>query len=170
MLKNSVLNFYQGGQVRKAGEIYSELRKTYPRDEFKDDMLTWLRKRILDEIEGIKIKDATELIIMALREAYFRFAVHDDDEAYGREKWAEEVFTIYQVKYSDEEWRRLDLPNFEMLRFLAFLDFLRDPFYPEHLRSALLGRIKVERPDLFEKLEKQKDLFIQKSQAPAQTQ
>ena len=164
MLKNSVLNFYQGGQVRKAGEIYSELRKTYPRDEFKDDMRTWLRKRILDEIKGIKIKDATELIIMALREAYFRFAVHDDDEAYGREKWAEEIFTIYQVKYSDEEWRRLDLPNFEMLRFLAFLDFLRDPFYPEHLRSALLGRIKVERPDLFEKLEKQKDLFIQRTQ------
>jgi hypothetical protein len=166
MLKNSVLNFYQGGQVRKAGDIYSELRKTYPRDEFKVDMHTWLRKRILDETKGIKIKDATELIIMALREAYFRFAVHDDDEAYGREKWAKEVFTIYQTKYSDEEWRRLDLPNFEMLRFLAFLDFMRDRFYPENLRNALLGRIKVERPDLFEKLEKQKDLFIQKSQTP----
>lgn len=164
MLKNAVLNFYQGGQVRKAGEIYGELRKTYPRDEFKVDMHTWLRKRILDEIKGIKIRDATEMTVMALREAYFRFAVHDDDEAYGREKWAREVYSIYQAKYGDEEWRRLDLPNFEMLRLVAFLDFMGDRFYPEHLRNSLLARIKVERPDLLEKLEKQKDLFIQKSQ------
>ena len=166
MLKNSVLSFYQVGQTKKAGEIYNELRKRYPRDEFKDDMHTWARKRILSEIKEIKINDATELIVLALRDAYFSYAVHEDDEAFGREQWAKEVFTIYQAKYSDEEWRRLDLPNFEMLRFLAFLDFMRDRFYPEHLRNALLARIKVERPDLFEKLEKQKDLFIQRTQTP----
>jgi hypothetical protein len=169
MLKNSVLSFYQVGQTKKAGEIYNELRKRYPRDEFKDDMHTWARKRILSEIKEIKIKDATELIVMSLREAYFKFAVHEDDEAFGREQWAKEVLALYQTKYSDEEWRRLDLPDFEMLRFVAFLDFLRDPFYPEHLRNNLLARIKVERPELFEKLQKQKDLFIQKSQSPQQT-
>jgi len=170
MLKNAVLSFYQVGQRKKAGEIYNELRKRYPRDEFKDDMHTWARKRILSEIKEIKIKDATELIVLSLRDAYFSYAVHEDDEAFGKEQWAKEVFTIYQAKYSDEEWRRLDLPDFEMLRFVAFLDFLRDRFYPEHLRNALLARIKVERPDLFEKLQKQKDLFIQKSQIPPQTQ
>jgi hypothetical protein len=170
MLKNSILNFYQAGQIKKAGQIYNKLREVYPRDEFKVDMHTYVKKRIVDEVKAITINDAAELTVMTLREAYFRFAVHDDDEAFGREKWAREVFEIYQAKYSEEDWQRLNLPNFEMLRFLAFLDFINDSFYPENLRNALLGRIKVERPDLFEKLEKQKDLFIQKSQSQMQAQ
>jgi len=47
---------------------------------------------------------------------------------------------------------------------MAFLDFMRDRFLPEHLRNSLLTRIKVERPQLFDRLQKQKDLFIQRSQ------
>ncbi len=163
-LKNAVIDFYQTGKRGKAGRVYLRLRKEYPRDEFKDDIHTWVKKRIVDEVENIKIKDATELTIMTLRDAYFSFAIREDDEAFGKERWAREVYEIYQAKYSDEEWRRLDLPSFEMIRFMAFLDFIRDRFFPEHLRNGLLARIKVERPQLFDRLQKQKDLFIQKSQ------
>jgi hypothetical protein len=163
-LKNSVIDFYQTGNKGKAGRVYLRLRKEYPRDEFKDDIHTWVKKRVVDEIEKIKIKDATELTIMTLRDAYFSFAIREDDEAFGKERWAREIYEIYQAKYSDEEWRRLDLPSFEMIRFMAFLDFMRDRFFPEHLRNSLLARIRVERPQLFDRLEKQKDLFIQKSQ------
>ncbi|HIJ67227.1 MAG TPA: hypothetical protein HPP51_02955 [Planctomycetes bacterium] len=163
-LKNSVIDFYQTGNREKAGRIYQRLREVYPRDEFKDDMHTWVKKRIVDEIEEIKIKDATELTLMTLRDAYFSFAIRADDEAFGKERWAREVYEIYQAKYSDEEWRRLNLPDFEMIRFMAFLDFMRDRHFPEHLRNSLLGRIKVERPELFDRLQKQKDLFIQKTQ------
>jgi len=163
-LKNAVIDFYQTGNREKAGQIYLRLRKVYPRDEFKDDIHTWVKKRIVDEIEEIKIKDATELTINTLRDAYFSFAIREDDEAFGKERWAREIYEIYQAKYSDEEWRRLDLPSFEMIRFMAFLDFMGDRFFPEHLRNSLLARIKVERPQLFDRLQKQKDLFIQKSQ------
>ena len=101
---------------------------------------------------------------MSLREAYFRYAVHDDDQAAGREAWAKDIYRIYQKEFGDDEVRRVDLPGFEMLRFLAFNDFMIDPFYPEYLRAGLLGRIEVERPDLFEKLRKQRELFIEKVQ------
>jgi hypothetical protein len=163
-LKNAVLSCYQVGQRKKAGEIYLLLRERYPRDEFKDDVHTWAKKRTIDEIESIQINDARELIMMTLRGAYFSFAIREDEEAFGMEKWAREIFEIYQAKFSDEEWRRLDLPSFEMLRFVAFLDFMRDRSYPEHLRNALLARIRIERPELFDRLQKQKDLFIQRSQ------
>lgn len=163
-LKNAVIDFYQTGKREKAGRVYQRLRKVYPRDEFKDDIHTWVKKKIVDEIEEIKIKDATELTLMTLRDAYFSFAIRADDEAFGKERWAREVYEIYQAKYSDEEWRRLDLPDFEMIRFMAFLDFMRDRFFPEHLRNSLLARIRIERPQLFDRLQKQKDLFIQRSQ------
>lgn len=169
-LKNAVIDFYQTGKRSKAGRVYLRLRKEYPRDEFKDDIHTWVKKRIVDEVENIKIKDATELTIMTLRDAYFSFAIREDDEAFGKERWARDVYEIYQAKYSDEEWRRLDLPSFEMIRFMAFLDFMRDRFFPEHLRNGLLARIRIERPELFDRLQKQKDLFIQKSQSQMQTQ
>ena len=104
---------------------------------------------------------------MSLREAYFRYAVHDDDEAGGREKWAKEIFNIYQKIFHDdleEEILRVDLPDFEMLRYLAFLGFMNDPYYPDYLRRSLLGRIQLERPELFEKLQNQEGLLIEQSQ------
>ena len=169
-LSNAVINFYQTGKREKAGQIYLRLRQEYPRDEFKDDIRTWVKKGIIEGIEEIKIKSATESTINTLRDAYFSFAIREDDEAFGKEQWAREVYEIYQAKYSDEEWRRLDLPSFEMIRFMAFLDFMSDRSFPEHLRNALLARIKIERPELFDRLQKQKDLFIQKAQSQMQPQ
>jgi hypothetical protein len=163
-LNNAVLSYYQVGQRDKAGQIYLLLRKRYPRDEYKYDLHTWVKKRTVEEIEEMKINDVREFVMMTLRAAYLSFAVREDSEAFGMEQWAREIYEIYQAKYSGEEWRRLDLPGFEMLRFLAFVDFIRDPFYPQYMRNALLARIKIERPELFERLQKQKDLFIQKAQ------
>ena len=105
---------------------------------------------------------------MALREAYFRYAVHDDDEAFGREKFAREVYDIYQAEhdspvYGDIERGRAALPGFDLLKYQAFRDFLNDPFYPEDLRRRLLGRMEVERPDVIETLKKQYDILVEKA-------
>ena len=43
----------------------------------------------------------------------------------------------------------------DLFRYQAFYAFMNDPMYPEQMQMALLGRIQVERPDLFEKLSKQ---------------
>ncbi len=115
-------------------------------------------------MKSITINDATELILMSLREAYFRYAVHDDDEAYGRESWAKEVYNIYEKEYGEEDVLRVDLPSFEMMRYLGFIGFMNDNYYPQNLRRSLLSRIEVERPELVEKLKNQDTVFNEKVQ------
>jgi hypothetical protein len=49
-----------------------------------------------------------------------------------------------------------------LLRYLAIIDFLNDQQYPPNMRMALYNRIKLERPELAEQLEKQEEeLFKQ---------
>ena len=155
MLKNALLSFYQSGHERQAQKIYNQLRELYPLEEFKVPLVVFARKRMLEELETIGINDAKEQIISLLRESYFRYALRDDNEASGREKLADEVHSYYQGKYRDEN--RIDLPEFKLLRYFALLDFLNDQQYPPNLRGNLLGRIKVERPELFKQLETEEE-------------
>ena len=160
---NAVAMFYQVGQKKKAGEIYLELRQRYPLEEFNVPLLTFVKKRMREDMRDIDYKNATEMILMSLREAYFRFAVYDDDEAFGNESWAKEIYNIYVPLFADEAEagiKRLDLPSFEMLRYLALRGFLEDPFYPERMRNNLRARIANERPDLLEKLESQEGEYL----------
>jgi hypothetical protein len=162
MLKNAVFSFYQAGHTTKAQQIYDRLRKLYPRDEFKVPLAVFVRNRLRDELKDIGIKDATEMILLILREAYFRYAIRDDDEAFGREKMAREVLEHYSKRFGDERTDRMRLPDFALLRYIALDGFLRDEMYPLRLRQNLLGRIKIERPDLFEQLESQRQLLLQR--------
>ena len=165
MLKNAVLLFYQAGHQQQALKIYNELRKRYPRDEFKVPLVEYARNRLREELESIGIFDAQEQIAALLRESYFRFAMRDDDEAFGREKLAKEVWDIYQSKYPAEQ--RIDLPDFRLLRYFALLDFFEDPLYPPNLKLNLLGRIEIERPELHKQLQQQEEQLkkeLEKSQ------
>jgi hypothetical protein len=169
LLKSGVGLFYQAGHVGKSGKIYLKARKLFPdRKEFNDPLEVYVRKQVAEDIKDISINEATELIIMSLREGYFRFAVHDDDNAYSRENWAHQIYDIYQKEFADEGVLRIDLPSFGMLRYLAFIGFINDEYYPENLRKNLLTRIKVERPDLFERLTKQESDFIERSKKAAE--
>lgn len=169
MLKNAVLSFYQAGHTKKATQIYNELRKLYPRDEFKVDLVTFVRNRLREELSGIGITDAKEIVQMMLRESYFKYAMHEDDEAAGLEKMAEEVRRVYMSEFQDEE-HRIGVPEFSMLRYLALIDFLNDPAYPPSLRLALRSRIRVERPKLSELLEKQEELYLRQDEQQQQQQ
>jgi hypothetical protein len=151
MLKNAVLSFYQAGHRRQAQQIYNQMRELYPLEEFKSPSVEeYVKIRLHEEIKDLIIYDAKEAILLMLREAYFRYAVRDDDEAFGRERMAEQVWDYYQNKYESTD--RIDLPDFKVMRYLALQDFLNDTRYPRNLRGNLLGRIKVERPKLFEQL------------------
>ena len=151
MLKNAVLLFYQTGHKPQAQRIYSEMRKLYPLDEFKSPLVeVYAKKRFDEEFESITINDAKEMIVAILREAYFRLAMRDDDEAAGRESLAREIWNHYQSKYRDEN--RIDLPEFSLLRYTALQDFLADQQFSPNLRLGLLARIEIEKPDLAEQL------------------
>jgi len=163
MLKNAVLSFYQAGHIRQAQKIYDQLRELYPRDELKVPLVVFARNRFLEELESIGIDDAKEQIMSLLRESYFRYAVRDDDVAFGREKMAEEVYKYYQSKFGEQE-SRIDLLDFRMLRYLALQDFFNDRQYLPNLRQSLLGRIKVERPELYEQLKQQEEDLMRQSE------
>ena len=151
MLVNALLLFYQAGHARQAQKIYNELRRLYPREDFKVPLVAFARNRFLEELRSIGLRDATEMIHVLLREGYFRYAMRDDDEAAGREKMANDVHRHYQTSYRDEN--RIDLPDFRLLRYSALMDFLNDRQYPVNLRRSLIARIRIEKPRLAEQFE-----------------
>ena len=88
--------------------------------------------------------------------------MRDDNEAFGREKMAKEVYDYYKSAYLDEN--RIDLPDFKLLRYFAMLDFLNDRQYPPNLRRNLLGRIEIERPELAEQLKQEEEKLLKESE------
>ncbi len=154
-LRNALFSFYQAGHTPQAQKIYNQLRKLYPSDDVNVPFIIFVKNRLREELRNIGLNNAKEIVQLMLREAYFRYAIHDDDEAFGREKMAEEVHNHYQKAYLDEN--RIDLPDLKLLRYLALIDFLNDQRYPLNLRLSLRGRIRVERPDLAKQLERQEE-------------
>ncbi len=171
-LENAVLTFYQAGHINKALTVYNDLRTRYPNDEqgyaiedYKLPMAEFAKKRLQEEFQGLGIQDATEFIIMALQESYFRYAIGQDTEAANRETIANQAYQYYQSQRGLEEQGRVGLESMERIRYVAFIDFLNDPRYPEELRLALLGRIQAERPDVFEKIQQQESLLREQNSA-----
>ena len=161
MLENGLYSFYQAGHKLKAGMIYKKLRDLYKLDEYKVSLFEFVQLRMRDEIKDLEIHDATEQLMMSLRESYFRYANGDDEEAFGREQFARELYKHYLNLYGDIEIRRIDLPSFEMLSYMALRDFLGDPYYPDIMKQGLLNRIESERPDLIEKIKTSEVEFME---------
>ena len=152
MLKNAVLSFYQAGHKAYAQKIYDQLKKLYPLPDFDVPLVVFARRRLFEELETIGINDAQEQINALLRESYYLYTIRDDDGAYRSEKMAQDVWDYYLVKHDDPEFR-INLPEFKLLRYFALRDFLSDQLYPPYLRQSLLGRIRIEKPDLYRQLE-----------------
>lgn len=157
MLMNAVLSFYQAGHIQQAQQIYDKMRELYPEDRFKVPLVIYVRNRLREELQNTTIDNAKEIIGLMLRESYFRYAMHDDDEAFGLEKMAKEVYDHYQLPHDET---RIDLPDLTLLRYLALIDFVNDQQYPPNMRLALYNRIKLERPELAEQLEKQEEKLL----------
>jgi len=170
LLENGAVLFYQAGQKKKAGEIYLQLREIHKIEDHKVPLQTFVQRAMREEIQNLEIHDATEQIMAKLREAYFRYAIGDDDAALGNEGWAKGVYNHYIDMYGDVKTRRIDLPSFSMLRYLSLRDFLEDPFYPVNLKQNMLGRIKVQRPDLFEKLTLSESEFMELQEKQQQSE
>ena len=160
-LKRGVLLFYQAGHIKKAIEIYNTLRKEYSGDkDVNMPIADYARARLVEELKDIGMNDAREIITLTLQEGYYRYAVGDDDEAFGREKMAKEVYDYYQARYGDEGVDRVVLPDFNVLKYIGITGFLNDQRYPDFLRQNLMERIQVQRPELYEQLRKQNESFM----------
>lgn len=162
MLTNAIFSFYQAGHIKQAQRVLNILRQYYPSPEHDAPLVTFVRNRLKKELVSIGLKDAKEMIELLLRESYFRYAMRDDDEAASREKIAKDVYDLYQAPRADVD--RINLPDFKMLRYFALQDFFSDPQYPVGLRRALVGRIKVEKPELAEQFKQHEMRMIQQQQ------
>lgn len=176
-LENAVMLFYQAGHERYAQQIYRRLQTEhlydpsgFKRTEYLVPMVSFLRSRLKDELQGVGIQDAIEFIVAVLKKSYFYYAIHEDDDAAGQENMAQEIYDIYQKDMGVDEPGRMGLPPMVWFRYQAFAAFLNDPMYSEQMRSSLIGRIQVERPDLFEKLRKQEIQFIEQMEKQRQEQ
>ena len=161
-LENAIMSMYQSGHKVQAARVYQELRRLYPlddfgkvREEYKKNFRDFIVYRMKKEMDGMGLDDATEAIVLGLREAYFLYAMHNDNEAAAQEDVAEQFYNLYKADIGGDVPDRLGLPKMDMLRYAAFRDFWADPQYPESLKMALAGRIQVEKPELFERLQKQ---------------
>lgn len=155
LLKRAVLLSYQSGHVQKAGKIYNKLRRLYMGPELKVPVAVFVRNEMLDTLSDAGITDVQQQVASILNEGYFRYAVHDDDEAYGREKLAREIYDHYQQSLFDSiEIQRVGLPSFSVIKAQAIVSFMSDPMFPAYLKRNLQGRISVERPDLYEELQR----------------
>jgi hypothetical protein len=166
MLTNALTMFYQAGHRQKAQKIYNYVRTLYPRPEFNDPAVeSYIIQQISKDLKTITITKAMDTIMPMLREAYFRYALRDDDASYAIEKMAEDVYNVYTKEYSDEA--RLNLPEFKVMKFLAFIDFFNDQGYPLTMRQNLLARIRIEQPKLaeqFTQIQEQLDREMQQQQ------
>jgi len=150
MLKNAVLVFYQAGLRGEAQKIYSNLRTRYPLDEFKVSLDQFARNRIIEELDGFGIHDASEQIVSLLINAYGLYAMRDDNAAAANEQLAQQLWDHYFTLFGDSE--RIDLPPMRVLRYFALGQFLNSEAYPVSLRQALLTRIELEKPELLKEL------------------
>jgi len=161
MLTDAVLAFYQSGHKRQAQKIYTRLRQLYPREEFKVRLAVFARNRLIEELKSLHIINARAIVQTLLRQSYFLYAIRDDNGAFGTENLAKEVYNHYHSSYTPET--RWDLPAFSLMRYFALIDFLRDRQYSPDLRQTLYNRIKIERPDLAEKLKQEEERMLKKS-------
>jgi hypothetical protein len=163
MLSNALYAFYQAGHTQQAQKIYDRLRQQYSRPEFSNPSVEYyVKRRLGEEIKDISAAKADQMITMMLREAYFRYALRDDDESYAVEKLAEELHDAYNQHFTDDP--RLMLPDFKVMRYLSLLDFFNDEQYPLVMRQNLLARIRIERPQLAEQFSQLEQQMLQQSQ------
>ncbi len=151
MLKNAVLVFYQAGLKNEATKIYNILRKEYPLEEFKVPLEQFAKNRIVEELDGLGITDASEQIASLLINAYGLYAVGDDNAAAANEQLAQQVWDYYWSTFGDNE--RINLPPVRVLRYFALTQFLNSDAYPVYVRQGLLARIEREKPQLLKELQ-----------------
>ena len=167
MLTNALTMFYQAGHRQKAQKIYDYVRQLYPRPEFSDPAVeSYIIQQIRKDLKTITITKAMDTIMPMLREAYFRYALRDDDASYAIEKMAEDIYNVYTKEYGDEA--RLRLPELKIMKYNAFIDFFNDQGYPLTMRQNLLARIKIEQPKLAEQFSQIEEQLIRESQQQQQ--
>ena len=126
------------------------MRKLYPLPEFDVSLQQYATNRLFEELQSLGKTDAVEQITAILKDAWYYYAIQDDDTVAGREKQARDIYDYYQ---SQNEEVRVRLPDFDELKFASMQDFRTDTQFPEYIRENMfLGRLYQNDRKIFDLL------------------
>jgi hypothetical protein len=168
MARAGILNLYLTGHRKHAQFYLADLQKRYPeRGTFQVGLDDFIRNELREQLADITPKDAGDYINSMLREAYFRYALRDDENATIREKMAEQILAHFWKEYPDEA-HRLGLPEFPQMRWQALKDFMIDPQLNPSVKAYLMQRLKTEDPQMYDRViaELQKEKILPPAAPP----
>ena len=168
-LENAALYFYQAGHQKKAVQVYKRLQRDhlydpsgYKRQEYTVPFMTFLDNRLKSELEGVGPRDAIEYIVSVMQEGFYLYAIHQDKDSQVRQELAQRIYDLYMKDKTDPvERQRMGLPAMEFITYQAFIRFLDDTLYPDYIRQGLANRIRLEQPEVFEKLQKEHNKLLE---------
>lgn len=171
LARAGVVNLYLAGHVPMARKYYQHLRDRYPENEdYRVSLEEFIRGRMKEEVMQVGPKNAANYINGLLRTAFTRYALGDDENATINEKRAEQVLEYFSSRRDADEQHRVGLGSFSQMRWWAMRDFFGDAYLDGGVKDLLLQRLRVEKPDLFERvieqLRKERSLSDDSSVSP----
>ncbi|MBN1436695.1 MAG: hypothetical protein JW936_06450 [Sedimentisphaerales bacterium] len=153
LLRSGITNLYLAGHEALARYYYRELRQRRPdAEETQGTLVDFVRARMRQEAEQIGPKGASDYINSLLRESFARYALLDDENAMIREQWAAQIHDLFEAEFTDEQGDRIVLLDMDELRWIALQDFFADPMTDPAFKGALLERMRIEAPQMYERV------------------
>ena len=150
---SGITDLHLAGYPKMARAYWNDLCKRYPDEpRYHQSMESFIRSRLKEQIEDIDPKTASNVINSLLRDFYGEYAIADDDTASQMEEFARQIHLRYSSEFGGEDTGRVAMPSFSEMSWIALVDFFKDAGRDPALKSLLLGRLEVEKPDQYEKV------------------
>ena len=152
LTRNGVVSLYLAGHTRLANEYYQWILTNFPtRDDFKIPLETFVRNRLLLEMSDVTPTFSTSYINGMLRDAFYRYAMGDPEQAAIRSNHARQLYDQVSETYADQG-ERTAMPVWSKMRGLAMKDFLDDPAMSDQVKALFMNRISMDYPDEYQSL------------------
>ena len=155
LCRSGISNLYLAGYKEMAQKYLTHLRERYPENkDYQVSLEVFVRSRMKEEVEDLTPKSAVNYVLTLLRDSFARYAVGDDEYADVREKWARQVLAVIQDEYKDfdDVTKRITIRPYPELQRMAMMELLNDPWANSSVKSALLARLRTNKPELYEQV------------------
>ncbi len=152
LAKSGIMSFYLAGYKTWAQKYLNYLRERFAdQAEFKVDLEAFVAEEMRRVVQDAAPKNVNDMINSFLRESYYLYAIGNDDLASANERHAERLHKLCRMRFA-ESGERLYLPDFPDMRWLGMKNFLLDTVVGSEVKELLLGRLKREQPETYEKV------------------
>ena len=158
LVANGIQSLYLTGYKEYARKYYQQLKVDFPnKPEYTVTLEEFVQTRMKEEIETITPKYASNYITNLLRETFYQLAIGEDDNAYVREQWAQQIYDFYLKDFQNEAdpTMRTELPSMPEMKYHALMIFLNDGAINPNIKAMLMGRLELEQPSLYGKIIKE---------------